>query len=458
MLIKFFFKKLKDIFKVYLKFYKSKFIENLSMGYKIKNTLLEYANNYHTILNKVKNNFQRTNIYLMRQQFQKLIKLNKVFSTLMKIKQNFKILKLNKFDEIEDYDPFYLNICFYRWKYYIIKKILEKIKKNLGITILFDLINIRKNNSFDDFFMKMKLLQKNKKFYKDEKGKIKKTFFNKLDRIYKWHLKINFFTFISNLKLQKEINTNVRLKLVIIYKKIFANIISAIKNKFDKWKKITYVKNNYLQINYPKEKKIIKLNSIIQKQNFKNLKYFFIKIRTKTSKRPHISMNQIKKIKKIDLLIIENQSKITIDYENDEKKLLKEIIMNRFFLFNTDKILKCVYRDEAKKLMTHFQKWKNICYNIPPKYNSYDSIINDSENIRVENEQIVNEYRERKLNYKRTVEDYEEVQKNFCENCLEENHFVVDYKSINNMGEEEEEIEDLNEGFGTSSVMSESNN
>ena len=148
------------------------------------------------------------------------------------------------------------------------------------------------------------------------------------------------------------------------------------------------------------------------------------------------------KPKRIDYLINNNQSKIILDYENDEIKLDKEINSCKKLIFDTKytKLRRLLMINSTFKLKYFFNNWKNLTEY--PENHYYDNILEYFECVKNENVEI--EYNKNKVknDYKKLIQDYKTLKNFFCEDCIickntdDENNnieeeFNLDMKSIN---------------------------
>jgi len=137
-------------------------------------------------------------------------------------------------------------------------------------------------------------------------------------------------------------------------------------------------------------------------------------------------------LQRIDYLINQNQSKIILDYEQDEMRLDKDINFCKKLISGKSymKLARIfIIVNKIKLFEKCFSKWKNAAF-FPVKH-YYSNILEKFENVRSENEIIVNTLNKAKSDYKKLVQDYKTLKNYFCENCMNcGEEFVLDEKSV----------------------------
>lgn len=144
------------------------------------------------------------------------------------------------------------------------------------------------------------------------------------------------------------------------------------------------------------------------------------------------SFSQKLSVQRIDYLINQNQSRIILDYEQDEMRLDKEINFCKKIVNDKSgylKLARIFISNKIKAFERCFSKWKNFAF-FPIK-DYYSNILQDFENIRSENEILVNTLNKAKSDYKKLVQDYKTLKSYFCDNCMNGGEeFVLDMKSV----------------------------
>lgn len=143
------------------------------------------------------------------------------------------------------------------------------------------------------------------------------------------------------------------------------------------------------------------------------------------------SFSQKLSIQRIDYLINQNQSRIILDYETDETKLDKEINFCKKIINEKSyiKLARIFIADNLKTLSRSFNKWKNVAFYPEKEY--YSNILENFENVRNENDILVNTLNKAKSDYKKLIQDYKTLKNYFCENCMNgEEEYNLDMKSI----------------------------
>lgn len=142
------------------------------------------------------------------------------------------------------------------------------------------------------------------------------------------------------------------------------------------------------------------------------------------------------KPKRIDYLINTNQSKVILDYENDEIKLDKEInSCKKIFEPSYIKLARLLLIKSTMKLKYFFTNWKNLTEY--PENHYYDNILEYFEFVKNENVELEFNKNKVKGDYKKLIQDYKTLKKFFCEECINNSdkegnfeEFILDMKSI----------------------------
>lgn len=496
-----------------LPFYMRKFWERIIFQIKLKNTIKEYGYKYKKIFKLLHDDSYKEKIYLMRQPFERIFALQKIMIIINR-KKNLLFNPTQIFSKKNNSMQFsYTNnensfialiFCFYRWKNIVLHYYKNTIFKNNLVIRMFSLIDNKINIYYKNLFiLKFKTNYfENKRNTENEKNFLERytKFFNYLAskfKSYKKNLKSICFNKIKReFLLLKAINKKYSVKLILAYKKYDYSKIEEkrkIKNYFSKWRilcvpvKRTTVKNSEISITCPPGnlinhnilnskmmKHILKIQFLISKKYSKDLKFFFtiFKIKSKAPEKKIFVKSQ--QVKRIDYLIIENQSKILAALEHEENKLNKEIINFKKFSSNrTGRLLGILYLKNSKIIFNNFKIWKknsgftsqagisrgnslisqsqefklkNSNENIIINNNtinltsSLSFLIIENENLQNENENLMNVYRSKTIEYRKTINDYQYVKGHFCADCVGE-EFDIDYKSVQNLVLEDEEVE-----------------
>jgi hypothetical protein len=251
---------------------------------------------------------------------------------------------------------------------------------------------------------------------------------------------------------EDKINSKRKMKLKIILKlrDYYASLSHINQNKkykqiFRRWKTIITNQAKIIKIDEKQNKisamRLIKIKFIIQNKYEKNLKFFFLKFKINChSINKHNTIKIFSKsqhISRIDYYIIENQSKILVDIEQEEVKLIKEIVKNKFPMNKGSIIINRILSNHIIKIKFYFKRWKNNIFNNEGfhKFNHYETILCEADLVKNEHENLILIYQEKRQNYQKTVQDYEYIKKHFCEECVNEGDFVLDYKSLNSHNE-----------------------
>jgi hypothetical protein len=399
---------------------------------KLRNTLKEYGKKYTKILNLLSED-RRINIMLMREVFKKIFTVKKLFMLILKKQYSFhsnsNAVNLQK--KNISFQNFLLIGCFYRWKASIIDGIRYSNFRKLKVSNILTVIEnkICKNNK-RDFMLKFKLMPK----IKYEQSLLIKTFsrslLNLLSRKF-FKLKFNTFTnvFLGN-KLEEYTLKELAMKLIILYKNQFnKDLRGAIGKAFDKWKlnsKLKYSLSDISTLPPNLIKKVLYFKYIFIGKYSRDIRPYFLKFKIKTTSKVVI----VRQPNRIDNLIVKNMNGILLEYENDDNKLTREILAHKFSMASGSVLLKILSKLHYEKAQLTFKKWVDIVFP-QPVVPSEEQLIDQLELLKVEDEELVANYRNKKVTYKKTIEDYEFIKSHFCENCLGED-LEIDYKSVNN--------------------------
>jgi hypothetical protein len=169
--------------------------------------------------------------------------------------------------------------------------------------------------------------------------------------------------------------------------------------------------------------------NIRNKMNLKILKhaYFIFKANALNKKIIHKSQ-----YKRIDHLIHQNQTFVLLATEKEEKKLDNEIISIKQFVNNSkySTFLRLIYKRYFIKLLKYYKIWINAVFIRHIEQESYDNILNELENERAEQDDLIDKYEQCKAYYTNTINDFDIIKKNFCNKCVQENDYILTYKSL----------------------------
>ena len=129
------------------------------------------------------------------------------------------------------------------------------------------------------------------------------------------------------------------------------------------------------------------------------------------------------------------------EYEKEDENNSKEFkFLNKNFK-KTYFLYKIIYSINIKILFKYFNKWfKNISLNNNNNIN-ISNLYNEGEKLKIENDNLIQNYYQNKNKYKRTLYDYEFMKKHYCKNCIGE-ELEIDKKSITS-----EELNEVNENI-----------
>lgn len=144
------------------------------------------------------------------------------------------------------------------------------------------------------------------------------------------------------------------------------------------------------------------------------------------------SISRKLRVQTIDYLINQNQSKVILDYENDELKLDRDVTLVKKLI--TDKsylqLTRVLFLKKIKIFRHCFEKWKNI--SLYSANQLYEKILENFENAKNENDILINSLNKTRSEYKKLIHDFKLLKNYFCENCTTGGEdFVLDMKSIN---------------------------
>ena len=378
---------LKNCLKRDLLVLKEIFLDKIVENIKNKNTLIEYHHKYSKI-NKLINEKNKLEFDLLRKNFQQIFALQKII--ILRINNEYFYNKNNKNIKTSP-----LQIYFIKWKKYCYKKILEN-----------NLIKYKLNKLYFLLF---------EKFGKNDK----KIFFN------------NLILFTFNKTMNKQLLNKLILFLILKIKNLLLKI------KFDCFYKISYTnKNNKNDDKYYINFKLLPYayDLFILYKNLR-IKSYILKWKKLLIKKPNYILNDI------DKAIIENMSIILKEYEKEDENNSKEFkFLNKNFK-KTYFLYKIIYSINIKILFKYFNKWfKNISLNNNNNIN-ISNLYNEGEKLKIENDNLIQNYYQNKNKYKRTLYDYEFMKKHYCKNCIGE-ELEIDKKSITS-----DELNEVNENI-----------
>jgi len=380
---------LKNCIKRDLLVVKEIFLDKLVENIKNKYTLIEYHHKYSKI-NKLINEKNKFEFEILRKNFQQIFALQKIL--IIRINNKFFYNKNNIIINNSSLQNYYV-----KWKKYCYKKILEN-----------NLIKYKLNKLYCLLF---------EKFGKNDK----KIFF------------INLLLFGYNKTMNKELLNKLVLFLIFKIKNLLLKI------KFDCFYKIRYTdKNNKLNndINYKLLPYAYDLFIL-----YKNLriKYYILKWKKLIIIKPNNILNDI------DKAIIENMSIILKEYEKEEENNTKEFKSLNNYFKKSFFLYKILYSIKIKFLFKYFNKWfKNFSLDNNNNNINVSNLYNESEKLKIENDNLIQIYYQNKNKYKRTLYDYEFMKKHYCKNCIGE-ELEIDKKSITS-----EELNEVNENITVS--------
>ena len=412
--------------------FKRKFYDNLVSKVKLMNTLVDYSHNYKKIPNLLQNN-NKIDLLVIRNQYRKIFALYKI----LLVRENKKNLFTDKNLNLKDS---YLQGCFYRWKGTVCNEVLHKNKKILGLRqfvlkmnqllylndknkfltrlIIFGCLKKKKNNFYENFFENL--------------GNLIKLFVLKR-RIYVFYRIFYPVSFTIQTIQNKYIASNL---LFFIYKK--HNFSNSLYRSFIYWKSLSYLLSYEDKVieKKPAVKEVQRYTSFDEKEFFKKLTKLLFIINLKTKKvynayflrwKYSLKKNYYKSHVSVDSMIIQNMSTILLEYENEDTKLKHEITNLKTTLKKNQCLIHLIYSKSYNTLFYYFTRWnKNIF-----SFSNFKELLAQSEQIKKENDVLINTYYEKKNQYKKTIYDYEYMKKHYCKDCMGED-FEVDYKSINN--------------------------
>jgi hypothetical protein len=402
------------------------FFEALINKIKNQNTLKEYGKKYLKIPIIV-DDFKRVYISLIRNVFGKLFTLKKTF-----------FMFCNKKQKLLTKDANWLQsnfiICFSKWKKFVIEDIKKPLLDEIILHKFTNLIMKRINTYSLIFLQKLKSLDK---FWlnKQKVLNLKLSLFIMIIKKVSTKIPFNKLIKIEENKLSHKRSI---LKLVVYYKRFNQRMIdkSTLRFWFNKWKPGKALPINSL--GHLKDLSIYsKLTAVLYKKYIRAVRPLFRVFLMRTiKKKVYIKSGNVNQI---DHLIIRNQNQILVQLEKEEKKLDSEINISKQMLSEKSKlqvIIKNIYRKHFYSLYKCFSLWTRFT-DVAKKdvhiLDSYDNIINEGDNIRIIHDNLVNLYEEKKTNYQKILEDYEVFKKNFCVRCVQDDKFLVSYKSISHL-------------------------
>lgn len=442
-------------------FHKKEFFEKLIFIIKIRNTCKEYGKQYNKIHLKIFNQFSRRNMLLLRKVFQKLYALKKLFILVSNNKTKIgerKIKSTNNY--LFNNEIMIISSCFYKWKQLTINNITKDTLIYIHLNYLVKIQNKLKNLYCLNFFENLKNISElyHLKSEKLNYLNLSKNLFFILNKFFDKRNQLAFTKIYKLLQFSEIIDRNIKIKKVLFYqlaktckneknklityeqiKNFYFNLWVS-KTNFTKFTKIAYLETENSEIsennnlicldsNINLYKRLVKIKIMFERKYEKDLRFYFTKykINIALSKNTKV-FSKSKFVHKIDFLIVENQSKVLIDYENEEMKLIREIVTNKFSMNRGAIYAKIIFKNYLHKISKFFKIWKREIFKKP--YRTYEDILNDAEIIRNDRDNLYNLYTEKKVNYKKTIEDYEFIKKQFCEDCINEGDYILDYKTI----------------------------
>jgi hypothetical protein len=408
------------------------FFEKLTGIIKTQNTLNEYGRRYLKIPYILDDNFKKGYIHLIRNVFEKLFTLKKTFFMLTnrKVKQQ----ALTHDGSI----GFNLKLCFIKWKKYVIDDIKQPLVSETKLQAFVNHITKSIQGNYIIFLRRLQGLCRNKSNLK----RILETKIGLLILKVKRSTTGFLFDYFRQSSFDKLTQKKSMLKLVVYYKRFNqskADIVS-LRMWFIKWKSLAIV-TPVIPVGSQSHLKDLsiysKLTATLYKKYLRNIRPLFTVFLLKTCpRRIFIRSNNVNKI---DNLVVRNQNQILVSIEKEEQKLDTENSMNRYVLSEKSKwqvVIKNIYKKHYFLLFKCFSQWRRFTLTAKDDVHildSYDNIINESENLRIIHDNLVNMYEDKKTNYQKLLEDYEVFKKNFCTKCVQDDEFAVSYKSISHL-------------------------
>ena len=129
----------------------------------------------------------------------------------------------------------------------------------------------------------------------------------------------------------------------------------------------------------------------------------------------------------ITQMIINNMSTILLAYETEDTKLKHDLAKLKASLRINSILIRLIITKHNVTMLKHIAKWLHNSYT----QSSYVALLAKYENLKKENDSLIEVYYDKKSQYKKTIADYEYMKKHYCSECMGED-VDIDYKSVNN--------------------------
>jgi hypothetical protein len=419
--------------------FKRKFFSRLIFITKFQNTLKEYSHKYKYVPKIININSIKESIYFMRKEFFKIFGLGRIITLIQNKK--YKIFDSTKLKEIKfpnSVDNIYqpLILCFFRWKNIILQSSKSRAIKNILLIKLVNFINHKTYIQRINFaFQNIKI----KYFYSSEKIRNLQTkiLISNLQIISDKNKLILFNRMKYNHILQKYSDKNFAVKMILIYLKYSDNtrIVRGLKKYYSIWKlKMKRSKLANLNRLGVSMKKLMKIYLLYLKRNIKDLRFIFNKYKIITSIGNKKIFKKSNHRQLIDHILIQNHSKCLVELEKEDNKLKIKLLDFRNNFNNVCSILlRTIYNKQLKIFSYYFSHWRNK----REGKQSLQQLCEISLTVRNQSESLMEVYRTKTNEYKKTIKDFLYLKEHFCSDCCGE-EFEIDYKSVDLNYEESE--------------------
>ena len=145
----------------------------------------------------------------------------------------------------------------------------------------------------------------------------------------------------------------------------------------------------------------------------------------------------------INQMIINNMSTVLLTCENDLSKLKSSLRINTI-------LIRLIITKHNMIMLTYISKWLRNSYT----KSNYTALMSQYENLKKENDNLIEVYYDKKNQYKKTIADYEYMKKHYCNECMGED-VDIDYKSVDKEDNvnEDASCDDDNEDDDDSELM-----
>ena len=201
--------------------------------------------------------------------------------------------------------------------------------------------------------------------------------------------------------------------------------------------------NEYLifaNASYRRLSSLIPLITIKHKHSYK---IYFTKWKDITRSYMHSSRIRTSSSSHINQMIINNMSTVLLTCENDLSKLKSSLRINTI-------LIRLIITKHNMTMLTYISKWLRNSYT----QSNYTALMSQYENLKKENDNLIEVYYDKKNQYKKTIADYEYMKKHYCNECMGED-VDVDYKSVDKEDNvnEDASCDDDNEDDDDSELM-----